>query len=105
SPGRVSTRNATWLAIVPDGSQRDASLPNNPATCCCRRFTVGASPYWSSPTGGAAIAARIASVRRVTVSERRSIGLGSVMALKESCDWRYDRKIPTGVPHEPRGQG
>ena len=38
-----------------------------------QRLTVGSSPYWSSPTGAAAIAERIAAVGRVTVSERRSI--------------------------------
>ena len=32
SPGRVSTRSATWLAIVPDGTHRAASLPRSAAT-------------------------------------------------------------------------
>ena len=32
SPGRVSTRSATWLAIVPLGSQSAASLPSSAAT-------------------------------------------------------------------------
>ena len=37
------------------------------------RRTVGSSPYTSSPTSAEAIAARMASVGRVTVSLRRSI--------------------------------
>jgi predicted nicotinamide N-methyase len=40
-------------------------------------LTVGSSPYWSSPTAAAAIAARIAAVGRVTVSERRSIAVAA----------------------------
>ena len=38
---------------------------------------VGSSPYWSSPTGAAAIAARIAAEGSVTVSERRSMASGA----------------------------
>src|SRR5678815_1335316 len=74
SPGRVSTRSATWLAIVPLGIQSAASLPSSEATCSCRRLALGSSPNWSSPTGAAAMTARIAGEGRVTVSERRSIG-------------------------------
>ena len=51
SPGRVSTRSATWFAIVPLGSQSAASLPSSAATRSCSALTVGSSPYWSSPTG------------------------------------------------------
>ena len=36
------------------------------------RFTVGSSPYQSSPTSASAMARRISGVGRVTVSERRS---------------------------------
>ena len=46
------------------------------------RWCVGSSPYWSSPTGAAAIAARIAGVGRVTVSERRSIGHAAISASR-----------------------
>ena len=74
SPGRVSVRSATWLAIVPVGSHSAASLPSNSAMRACRRLVLGSSPYWSSPTSAAAMAARMAPVGRVTVSERRSIG-------------------------------
>jgi hypothetical protein len=52
-----------------------ASLPSIAATVSWSRLIVGSSPYWSSPTGAAAIAARISGVGRVTVSERRSIGV------------------------------
>src|ERR671935_63033 len=38
-----------------------------------RRFTVGSSPYWSSPTSASAIARRIAGVGRVNVSLRSSM--------------------------------
>jgi hypothetical protein len=71
--GRVSTRSATWFAIVPEGNHSARSLPSNAASRSCSALIVGSSPYWSSPTGAAAIAARIAAVGWVTVSERRSI--------------------------------
>jgi hypothetical protein len=38
SPGRVRTRSATWLAIVPLGSQSAASLPSSAATVSWSRF-------------------------------------------------------------------
>lgn len=79
SPGRASTRSATWLAMVPEGSHSAASLPSSCAQRSCSRFVVGSSPYWLSPTGAAAIAARMAALGRVTVSERRS--MGSFMAV------------------------
>ena len=40
-----------------------------------RRFTVGSSPYWSSPTSASAIALRIAGVGLVNVSLRSSMYL------------------------------
>ncbi len=60
SPGRVSVRSATWLAMVPLGSHSAASLPSRSATASCSRLVVGSSPNWSSPTAAGAIAARIA---------------------------------------------
>ncbi len=87
SPGRVSTRRATWLLIVPLGIHSAASLPSSAAQRSCSRLVVGSSPYWSSPTGAAAIAARIASVGRVTVSERRSTG-ALLMARSAVVHWR-----------------
>ena len=73
SPGRVNSFSASWFAMCPDGTKSAASLPSSPATSSCSRLTVGSSPYWSSPTGASAIAARISGDGRVTVSERRSI--------------------------------
>ena len=73
SPGRVSSFRPIWFAIVPLGTKIAASLPSSAAIRSCSARTVGSSPYWSSPTGALAIAARIASDGSVTVSERRSI--------------------------------
>jgi hypothetical protein len=44
SPGRVSTRSATWLAMVPDGIHSAACLPRSAATRSCSALTVGSSP-------------------------------------------------------------
>ena len=88
SPGCVSSFSASWLAMCPVGTHSAASLSSSAATTSCRRFTVGSSPYWSSPTGAAAIAARIASVGWVTVSERRSIVMG--LTLRP----RTPRRVP-----------
>src|SRR5436305_4071607 len=73
SPGRVRILRPIWFAIVPLGTKRAASLPSNSAIRSCSRLTVGSSPYWSSPTGAAAIAWRMPGDGRVTVSERRSM--------------------------------
>src|SRR5262249_29883032 len=67
---------AIWLAIEPDGANSAASCPNSAATCSCRPFTLGSSPYTSSPTGAAAIAARMPAVGLVTVSLRMSTTAG-----------------------------
>ena len=75
-PGATSDRTASRLASDPVGVKSAASCPNSAATRSCSALTVGSSPYTSSPTSAAAIAARIASVGRVTVSLRRSIGVG-----------------------------
>ena len=72
-PCCVCSRIATWLPIVPVGSNSAASRPNISAARASRRFTVGSSPYTSSPTSASAIAFRIFAVGRVTVSLRRSI--------------------------------
>jgi hypothetical protein len=64
---------AAWFAIVPEGKKRAASLPSSAAACSWRRFTVGSSPYTSSPTSAAIIASRMAAVGWVTVSLRRSM--------------------------------
>ena len=73
-PGRTNVCRAISLAMVPVTRNSAASLPVIPAARSCRRFTVGSSPYQSSPTSASYMARRIRSVGRVTVSERRSIG-------------------------------
>src|SRR5438132_815573 len=72
SPMPASEPRAIWFAIVPVGTHTAASLPSSAATRSCSVLTVGSSPYTSSPTSAAAIAARIPAVGRVTVSDRRS---------------------------------
>src|ERR1019366_4841939 len=72
-PCCVCSRIATWFPIVPVGTYSAASRPNTSAPRASSRFTVGSSPYTSSPTSAAAIAARIFAVGRVTVSLRKSI--------------------------------
>jgi hypothetical protein len=69
--------------MVPLGNQSAASLPSSAATRSCNAFTVGSSPYWSSPTAAAAIADRISGEGRVTVSERRSIGVVAFMGCRD----------------------
>ena len=73
SPGRQCSRTAIWFDIVPDGTKTAASLPKSWATRSSSRLTVGSSPYTSSPTGAASMAASIAGVGFVTVSDRRSM--------------------------------
>ena len=51
SPGRVSTRSATWFAIVPLGSQRADSLPSSAAVRSWRRFIVGILAVLVVPDG------------------------------------------------------
>ena len=58
--------------MQPEGTKSAASRWKISEARDCRRFTVGSSPYTSSPTSAAAIAARIAGVGRVTVSLRKS---------------------------------
>src|SRR5918999_64760 len=52
-----------------------ASFPVSSAARSWSRFTVGSSPYQSSPTSASAIARRIRSEGFVTVSDRRSSGV------------------------------
>ena len=68
SPGRVSSRTAIWLHIVPDGRNSAASWPSSSATRSWSAFTVGSSPRCSSATSAEAIARRIPSEGRVCVS-------------------------------------
>src|SRR5438067_955878 len=68
-------RTATWLDIVPDGTNSPASMPNRSAVRRSSSLTVGSSPKTSSPTAAAVMAASMPGVGRVTVSLRRSIGV------------------------------
>ena len=74
-------RTATWLDIVPDGTNSPASMPNRSAVRRSSSLTVGSSPKTSSPTAAAVMAASMPGVGRVTVSLRRSIGV--VMVLRD----------------------
>src|SRR5262245_36358068 len=65
--------------MVPEGTNRAASLPSSAATRSSRRLSVGSSLKTSSPTSAEAIAARIPAVGRVTVSLRRSIKLSGMV--------------------------
>ena len=73
SPGRVWAPMATRLHMVPVGRKIARSLPSSSAMRSWSRFTVGSARRCSSPTSAAAMAARIASVGRVWVSENRLI--------------------------------
>jgi hypothetical protein len=68
-PGRTCSRKAISLHIVPLGRKTAASKPSSSATRAHRTFTVGSAKDCSSPTSAAAIAARMAAVGRVWVSE------------------------------------
>src|SRR5580704_4705784 len=56
----------------PVGTNKAASFSKISAARFSNRFTVGSSPYTSSPTSASAIARRISPVGRVTVSLRKS---------------------------------
>src|SRR5438874_4459454 len=80
-PGRVCARSATWFAIVAVGRKTAASCPSSSAVRRWSSLTVGSSWNCSSPTSAPAIAASIALVGFVTVSERRSITARTLQAL------------------------
>src|SRR5438128_2029992 len=73
APGFVCARSATWFAIVAVGRKSAASCPSSSAIRRWSSLTVGSSRNCSSPTSALAIAASMAAVGFVTVSERRSI--------------------------------
>ncbi len=103
SPGCVCVLTAIWFDMVPDGTNRPASLPSRSATDSSRRLTVGSSPKTSSPTSAAFIAARIPAVGRVTVSLRRSmIGSGMRIPLSlRSPPQRGARRLLLPILQEP----
>src|SRR6186997_1082524 len=76
-----SSPRAQWVMTpikfdcVPEGTNNAASKPSISATSASSALILGSSPNTSSPTGAAAIAARIAAVGRVTVSLRKSTGI------------------------------
>ena len=80
-PERTKACMAIWLHMVPVGRYAAASLPVSSTTRSWRRLTVGSSPYQSSPTSAEAMARRMASEGRVTVSERRSTGAGTTASI------------------------
>src|SRR5579883_1107836 len=86
APRSVCKSSAIWLPMVPVGTNSAASLPSRDATRSSRARVVGSSRYTSSPTWAQAIAARIAAVGRVTVSERRSNGCVVLMGLLVRAD-------------------
>src|SRR5712692_5941384 len=79
-PGFVCERSATWFAIVAVGRKSDTSCPSCAAIRRWSSLTVGSSRNCSSPTSALAIAASIAAVGFVTVSERRSITARTLQA-------------------------
>ena len=73
-PARVCSVHGDLVPHGAGGHVQGVLLADDLGRGSCSRFTVGSSPYQSSPTSAAAIAARMASDGLVTVSERRSIG-------------------------------
>jgi hypothetical protein len=68
-PGRTCSRIAISLHIVPLGRKTAASWPSSSATRSSSAIVVGSCLSCSSPTSAAAIAARMAAVGCVWVSE------------------------------------
>ena len=68
-PGRMCSRNAISLHIVPLGRKTAASMPSSSATREQSSVTCGSSKRCSSPTSASAMAVRMAEVGRVCVSE------------------------------------
>src|SRR3990172_3740917 len=81
SPRAQWLRTAARFPIVPDGTNKAASLPSRSAANACSRLTVGSSRKTSSPTSARAIASLMAGVGWVTVSERRSTILTCVVVI------------------------
>src|SRR6516225_2992996 len=75
SPRAQCVITPTRFDCVPEGTYIEASKPSISATSASSALMLGSSPKTSSPTGAAAIAARIAAVGRVTVSLRKSVAM------------------------------
>ncbi len=69
SPGRVWTRSAISLHMVPEGRNTAASLPSSAATRSHSASVVGSSSFCSSPTTARRTDSRMANVGLVFVSE------------------------------------
>src|SRR5271170_5098749 len=93
SPLVVCIRTASSLLMVPEGTNRAASLPSSSAVVRSSSATVGSSPKTSSPTSASAMALRIAGVGLVTVSLRRSI-MNPKLSPWELCR-QDDRPAPS----------
>src|SRR6266849_1272176 len=81
SPGRVCTLTAISLHMVPEGRKTAASLPRRSATISWSRFTVGSSPFCSSPTSASHMKRRMSGVGLVRVSLKRSITMEPPLVL------------------------
>ena len=68
--------------IIPLGTYTAAALPTASAERSSSRFTVGSSPYWSSPTSASAMALRMAGVGFVNVSLRNSRALTVLPSIR-----------------------
>src|SRR6185369_14259557 len=77
SPRAQCVITPTRFDCVPEGTNTAASKPRSSATSASSAMTVGSSPSTSSPTSAAAIALRIPSLGRVTVSLRKSVAIGT----------------------------
>src|SRR5258706_11362795 len=100
-PAWVCATTETRLPMVPEVTNRPASLPSRAAAVASRRWTVGSSPHTSSPTSARAMASRISGVGSVSVSERRStmsctgslLPLGAVEAVGHGPAQPLDRPL------------
>jgi hypothetical protein len=82
-PGRVSALRDASLPIVPEGTNRPASLPNRAAQCSWSAIAVGSSPHTSSPISASAIARRISGVGVENVSDRSStMSIGAHLSVR-----------------------
>src|SRR5689334_16165021 len=103
SPGWVWALMPIWFDMVPDGTNKAASLPRTAATRSSSRRAVGSSLKTSSPTSAAAMAARMAGVGRVTVSLRKSMMSG--MELPQLRALALRRGLPVRLLQEPAAVG
>src|SRR5512141_837236 len=100
SPRAQCVITATRFDCVPEGTNSAASNPSSAAVSASSALTLGSSPKTSSPTGAAAITARIAAVGRVTVSLRKSVAMSERRSLElREQDHVADRRA-VGQQHD-----